>query len=178
MGYKLFAATIIALLISSCAAFDSDESMPGGAGIAGPSADVIAKYGNVEGVYQGTKVLKSNTCTAMKDEVGKSVNIKLDVLQSMAVVDVLFEDGIDVIGNVKDSKSEVVKKGKTTSSVFSLEFKGKDKDKTITGKEEFFETTADGKMTNPCAVYELSLKLEKEKSEQKQKEQPKTETTK
>lgn len=167
MNYKVIVLGLVAVLISSCAAFDSDEKV---SNPKDPNADIVAKVGNFEGVFEGTKVVKENNCDQMRDEVGKSVKVKYDVLQSGSVANVKFEDGKDLTATVKDKKIELVKKAKASTSIIALSLKGEGEAREIEGVEDYFEVPEGTELTKACAKYELKLKMIDAKSQQKVEE--------
>ncbi|MFH1652764.1 MAG: hypothetical protein ABIE74_01780 [Pseudomonadota bacterium] len=157
MGYRFLIIAVLVSLVSACAAFDSDEST---GGLKNPDGSIAAVPDvKFEGIYKGDKKLTKNSCLNMKDEVETSAPITLDVLQSAAVISVMFEDKEVVDGNMKDNKVELMKKADDKSSIISLQFK----DKNITGTEDYFEGA---ELNTPCATYELKLSRVEDKSKQ------------
>ncbi|MBT3182085.1 MAG: hypothetical protein HN337_06215 [Deltaproteobacteria bacterium] len=157
MGYRLVIAVLSLLLITSCAAFDSDTDAIEGfgdqdqAGMPSTGKDL----GPLSGYYSGNMVLNSNTCESISDEVGVESRIGVDVIQDENALNATFDDSKDTLTDMLEGKSAVfADEVMGVMHVYYFDFA----DDTVTGNCEVIEADEAGDFGDPCAVYAVELK--------------------
>lgn len=154
MGRRLIVLALGLVLISGCAAFDTDNTPYDGF-----SPDLVpvlgGQAGPLSGYYIGDMTLDSNTCQGVSDEVGKAAPLVLDVLQTELGMNVTFEDASVLAGQVDDaSKAVFMSQTGSSKQVYFLDFS---EDAKITGAAEVIEADENGQYADPCASYSLYL---------------------
>ena len=154
MGRRLIVLAMALVLLSGCAAFDTDNTP-----YEGWSPDLIpvlgGQAGPLSGYYIGDMTLDSNTCQGVSDEVGKAIALVLDVLQTDLGMNLTLEDASVLAGALEgDNKAVFMSQVETTRQYYRLDFSEEAK---ITGSYEVKEPDADGQYADPCASYTLYL---------------------
>lgn len=155
MGYRLLVVLFAIFMIGGCAAFDSDNTpyvgfdpsivpvMPGGV------------PGIHSGFYAGTLTLDSNECEGVMDEVGTSSDFAVDVIHVDNYINMTFEDGTVVAGELVGDSAVFMTKVGSTENVYYFTFS--DESETITGSFEVIEPNDDLQYGDPCAVYSVAM---------------------
>jgi hypothetical protein len=155
MGYRLFVVLCAVFMIAGCSAFDSDNTP-----YTDWSPDLIppipgGKAGIHSGFYSGTKVLDSNSCASIADELGMSSDFAINVLHVDNYLNTTLEDGSVMAGElVGDSAIFVMKEG-SVEQAYYLTFSNETE--SVTGNLEVIEPNESGQYGEPCAQYTISL---------------------
>jgi len=155
MGYRFLVAIFAVIMISGCAAFDSDNTP-----YVGFDPDIIPVIpGGVAGIhtgfYTGTVTLDSNTCSGVQDEVGASKDFAVDVIHVDNYINMTFDDGTVAAGELEGDTAIFMQKKGGTEEVYYLTFT--DETETISGSLEVVEPNGDGQYSDPCAVYTVTM---------------------
>ncbi len=159
MGYRFLLAVVVLTLMSSCAAFDTDNTPYAGFN---PDEVVIPNgmSGPYNGKYSGTMTLDSNTCASVSDEMGAAVAIMANVVQSDQLVNIVLEGGSAAAGELSaEGKTVFMIQSGGAKHVYYLTFSD---DSKMDGTCEVIEADENGQFAKSCASYTVTLAKVKE----------------
>ncbi len=142
-------------MIGGCAAFDSDNTP-----YVGFDPDIVPVIpGGVPGIhsgfYAGTLTLDSNECEGVMDEVGTSSDLAVDVIHVDNYINMTFEDGSLLAGELVGDSAVFMTKVGSTENVYYFTFS--DESETVTGSLEIIEPNDGLQYGDPCAVYSVAM---------------------
>jgi len=154
MGNRVILAVLSLTLLSACAAFDDSSILIEDVTPTGEPNIIAAPGGAIyQGYYEGSKTLKTNTCSSVSDATGSEVDFAIDVLQSGGVLSVEFADGSVENGTLNGNKVDIMIKGASMQRILMIKFN----EDGASGSIMVFESVTEGQLGDSCAEYEYSL---------------------
>lgn len=153
MGYRLLVALCAVFCLAGCSALDTDNTPYEGMNPGDPIPGLGVSGGIYAGYYAGDMTAEANTCQSVSDEVGKAVDLAVEIMHADTQIEAIFDEDVRVAGTLTGESVTLVVTTMGVEHVYRFTFA----DGTITGSAEVIEADEAGQYGAPCATYAISL---------------------